>query len=101
MADFDGIRNYIQKKVREMAKRTVDVSQLDDKTAEFIQSTLENDHYVFLTKGEKIIGVIMPPDDDVNLSILVQSVENVIRANKIREKAGEVSHEEKELGFRL
>lgn len=85
--EFDGVRRYIQKKVRMLAKRTISIDKLNGKIAEYMRDFAENSEPIFLTKNGKVIGIIMSPKDDTNLSILAESVENMLIAEEIKERA--------------
>ena len=85
--EFDGVRRYIQKKVRMFAKRTISIGELNGKIAEYMRDFAENDEPIFLTKNGRVIGVIVSPKDDTNLSILAESVENMLIAEEIKERA--------------
>ncbi len=87
MGDFDGIRNYIQKRVKELSERTVEISELSGKIAEFANNLKKDKDLIFLTDNGKIIGIIIPRDDDTNYSILAESVENMLIAKEVQKRA--------------
>ena len=85
--EFDGVRRYIQKKVKMFAERAINIDELDGKIAEYVRELSEDGEPIFLVKGGKVVGVIISPKDDTNLSILAESVENMLIAEEIKERA--------------
>lgn len=84
---FDGVRNYIQRRVRKLSERTVDASELSGRVAELVNSLKEDEDPIFLTNNGKIVGIIISPNDDAGYSVLAESVENMLIAKEIQERA--------------
>lgn len=85
--NFDGMRNYIQKQVKKLSERTVDIGELSGKIAELVNSLKEDEEPIFLTSDGKIIGIIISPNADAGYSVLAESVENMLIAKEIQERA--------------
>ncbi len=84
---FDGVRNYIQRRVRKLSERTVDTGELSGRIAELVNSLKDDEDPIFLTSNGKIVGIIISPSDDAGYSILAESVENMLIAKEIQERA--------------
>ena len=92
--ELNGISRYIQKKVKMFAERAIDIDELDGKIAEYVRELSKDGEPIFLVESGKVVGVIISPKDDTNLSILAESVENMLIAEGVKNGAKSYNSEE-------